>query len=514
MFYFKLEDDYFTRMLTQIEFDSSEPHFDEKLFGANPRLDPIPIETMECGRRILLLEKQTGSWCFLEPVEFEVFRSFDGREFRDMLAGVPDAFKPKLPEFAARLYWLGLLELNGRRFIEPAVFNEGPMFGSGFLFLIIPTERCNLACKYCCARSHPLRQESMGWHTAKRAIDLIIDCVSPCGVVEFVGGEPFLEMDLIERTVKYAKREAERAGKQLSFTAQTNGTLLTSDLMQRIEDLGIWLSLSLDGDPVSNDTTRVFPGNVGSHQTIERGMALMRERNRDFGAICVVSKANYRRFDETLEHFTNIGLDHIKLNHIDRHGRAKEEWETLGLEPEEFFEVHARYLDRVLNDGCRVRDSNTTHMLQILASKIHPYRCMRSQCGAGRDFITFATEGSIYPCPEIRGNPKYRLGHVAEVDRLDEVWKSNPLMVKLTQRQVGAISKCNKCSYKRFCEAGCPINSYEYYGTTKASHPWCRYYKLIYSELFRRLGDKNELAEFLCPEAKVYDHCFFPENAA
>jgi uncharacterized protein len=512
MFYFGLENDQFINMLTQLDFGAQEPYFDNKLFGENPRLSLTPVETIEFDSRVMVIEKHAGSWCYLERIESEVFRSLDGRELEDLVANVSEAYKEELEEFVVRLYWRGLLAINGRRFIEPSVFNEGPILQPGGLFVIVPTERCNLACKYCSAKSDPSRQERMDYAIAKKAIDLIIDFVPARGIVEFAGGEAFLEIDLIERIVAYGRQVAENAGKQLKFGAQSNGTLLTRDLLQRIEDLGLSVNISLDGDRVSNDMTRVFPGNKGSHAAITRTVESMREMGITPAAICVISKANYRRLDKVLDDYVRLGMDSIKLNPVSRHGRAMTEWDALALEPEEFLEAHMKYLDLVLHEGCSVRDENTTIMFKILGTKIHPYRCMRSQCGTGRDFMTFAPNGDVYPCPQTRVNPEFRLANVLEIERLNDIWKSNAIISKLAERQVGTISECKECTFKRFCEAGCPISSYEHFGTTDAIHPWCRYYKGIYSELFRRLGEGDRLVEIFWPEAKVYDKRFFGEK--
>jgi uncharacterized protein len=513
MFYFSIDADHFTRMLTQFDFGGPEPYFDETLFGANPQFRVLPLETTVYDRNVLLLEKHTGSWAFLEPPEFDIFRSLDGTDLNGMMARVPDSYRGKLPEFIARLYWRGLLRINGRRFIEPEVFDRGPVFYSGGLFVVIPTEQCNLACKYCFAKSGPSRQERMDWAVAKRAMDLIIGYIPERGSVEFAGGEALIEIDLIEQIVEYGTKSAEKAGKQLKFRVQSNGTLFTQDLLERIETLGIAVGISLDGDRVSNDMTRVFPGQKGTHSAIAKSVALMREQGFTVGAVCVVSKANCHRLDKVMADYMELSMEGIKLNPIAKHGRACYEWDELALEAEEFLETHTTYLDLVLNQGYSVLDENTAHMLRALGTRMHQYRCMRSQCGAGRDFMTFATNGDVYPCPRTRSNSEFRLGNVAEVDRLDEIWKNNPVISKLAERQVGAIAECRECTYKRFCEAGCPISSYEHFGTTDAIHPWCQYYKGIYSELFRRLGDESRLVEIFCPDAKIYENSFFIENA-
>jgi uncharacterized protein len=513
MFYFALKDDHFTQMLTQFDFGGPEPYFDETLFGANPLFNLLPLETTAYNNNSLLLEKHTGAWAFLDPMELDIFRSLDGRRLSDIITRVPEEHRGNLPEFLARIYWRGLLRINGRRFFESDVFSQGPICYPGGLFVIIPTERCNLACKYCSAKSHPSRRDRMDWSVAKRTIDLIIDYIPERGTLEFSGGEVFLEMDFVERIVEYGTQRADKAGKKLQLNAQSNGTLLTPDLLERIKACGIKVGISLDGDPVSNDITRVFPSQKGTHSAIAKGVALMREQGFTIGAICVISKANYRRLDKVTADYMELGIHGIKFNPVAKRGRACDEWDALALEAEEFLETHMRYLDLVLNEECTVLDENTSLLFQILGTKIHPYRCMRSQCGAGRDFMTFAINGDVYPCPRTRANPEFRLGNVAEVDRLNDIWKNNPAISKLSERHVGTISECQECTYKRFCEAGCPVSSYEHFGTTNAIHPWCQYYKGMYSELFRRLSDESRLVELFCPDAKIYKNSFFAENA-
>ena len=244
-----------------------------------------------------------------------------------------------------------------------------------------------------------------------------------------------------------------------------------------------------------------------------RAVILMREMDCEHGSICVISRTNYRRLDNILAEYAELGEAGIKLNPVTRKGRANNEWEKLALEPEEFLEFHRKYLDMILNEDSSVLDENTAIMLEILGSRVHPYRCMRSQCGAGRDFITFSPDGDIYPCCQTRVKPEFKLGNIREVDHLNDIWKNNPIISLLAERQVEAIPECKACSYKRFCEAGCPVASYEHFGRSDAPHPWCQYYRGIYDEFFRRLADGSRFVEIFCPHAKIYDNSFFAGDA-
>ncbi len=167
MFYLKSNSDNFIELLTQFEFDAVEPYFDRNLFGASPIFDIIPTESFEYGSRVLILEKRSGFWCFLEKNEHAVYSGLDGRSLDDIAISFPEINRTDLEEFVARLYWLGMLRINGRRFFESDDLPQRADFRPFPLFSIVLTERCNLVCHHCFARSHPSRQECMTWSTAR-----------------------------------------------------------------------------------------------------------------------------------------------------------------------------------------------------------------------------------------------------------------------------------------------------------------------------------------------------------
>lgn len=509
MLYIKLAKDNLERLLTRLEFGTCEPHFDPLLFGGSPRVRLIPADTIQHDRAVLVLEKQMGSWCFLNLDEFAVYRSLDGRELDEISDELPAANRPQLQEFVIQLYWLGLLELNGRRFFESDLYADGPIAVSSPLFLIVPTERCNLTCSYCFASSGPSEQNQLDWAIARRIVDLIAESPSRYATIEFAGGEPFLETALMQQFVIYARRRIQENDKHVRFIAQTNGTLITPAVLDIIEEFGISIGLSLDGGPTINDHARVFPGGKGAYETTVKALRLMQRRGLHFGVLCVVTKNSCTRLDEILEHFEELGLRNVKLNPVFKLGRAQYGWDALAVEPGEYLEAHKAYLNYVTRAQSPVIEENTTYLLENLATKMHPYRCMRSQCGAGSDFLTFTAEGDVYPCSRYRTHPELRLGSVAELGGLDGAWRANPVMVKLTNRRVETIPECEKCLYKRFCEAGCPLDSYSHFSTVSAPHPWCEYYKGIYAELFRRISVAPDMVGTLSPRINTYHRSFF-----
>jgi uncharacterized protein len=510
LYYFRFEWDFFSKMLTEIEFNACEPQFEALFLNDNPSITTIATNRTTYVGKTLLLEKETGSWCMLEPIELEVYDLINGQRLGQALQALPAQYARQLSEFVAQLYWVGLLEIDGRRFIELEVLAMGFAALPSPLFVIVPSEKCNLSCNYCSAGAGPAREEHMQWDLAKRTVDLIVKYPSDHFTVEFSGGEPFLEAELVERIINRTRHLAALEGKQVDFVAQTNGTLLTPSLAQLIEDLDIEISLSLDGDQEINDMTRVFPGQKSSYESVVKAMSMLAERGIPTGLICVISKSNCQVLRRVLEHFSSLGLEGVKFNPVFQCGRAQDKWQSLEVQPLEYLDAHRDYLDYVVESDRPVLDSNVRHMIANLGARMRTYRCMRSQCGAGKEFLTFSPNGNIYPCSRVRGADDWFLGNVAEVEDLEGLWMKSELVTQISERRADSVSQCRQCQYKRFCDAGCPLESYLRFGSTFSAHPWCEYYSGIYEGLFRKMAEAPQIVTQFRPDAKVYNQPFFP----
>ena len=127
----------------------------------------------------------------------------------------------------------------------------------GLLALSV-TEDCNLRCRYCYACGGK-KKTAMSWEKAKRAIDVTAECF-PSFKIQFTGGEPLLNLDLIEKAVDYL----DEIGLQAPCQVQTNATLISSDVAARLKSLKIGIGVSLDGPPQVNDALRPFSDGRGS----------------------------------------------------------------------------------------------------------------------------------------------------------------------------------------------------------------------------------------------------------
>lgn len=144
------------------------------------------------------------------------------------------------------------------------------------------TQRCNLRCAYCAYSGIYENRDhgnfDMTFETAKKAIDFMIDRSVDSNrlSVSFYGGEPLLKFDLIRQCVEYVEKEIH--GRPVDFIMTTNGTLLTDDVLQFLDEHRFLLTISLDGDQESHDKNRRFAHNdKGSFEVIMRNVEKIKD---------------------------------------------------------------------------------------------------------------------------------------------------------------------------------------------------------------------------------------------
>jgi uncharacterized protein len=511
MFYARSQEDEFSDVLTRLEFGTSTPDFNLGLCGHGPQVVRlVPTEQFDHGDRTLLMDKETGAWCFLDSLEYDIYRGIDRTDLGLLLTSLTHEDRKELEEFIGHLFRLNLLEINGYRFVDPEFFKLEPVCRPVPMFLIRVTNQCNLACRYCYSNSDPSRKERMSWDIAKRVVDLVIDYPADCGRFLFHGGEPLLEPNLIRKVVNYAKSRADEVGKHFDFGIQTNGTLLSSRTWKIIGDLELSFGLSLDGDRLANNITRTFPDGKSSYNLVKRSLAMMDRRDSSANAILVMSKANYSRMPEILSHLSTVsGLSGIKINPLHEDGRAKGEWDELTLTPQEFLKAHIAYLDYCATTDAPLLEANVSEMLWDIADNTRTYLCRKAKCGAGRDFFSFEPNGEIYPCDGWFDHRELILGHVQSVESIETLLDKDSIMRRISQRDCENIAECSACTYKRFCRGGCSLETYARFKRSDSPHPLCDYFRGMYAELLRRLPETPQLLAMIGPQKIVYDRHFF-----
>ena len=318
---------------------------------------------------------------------------------------------------------------------------------------------CNLRCKYCFADegAYHAAREMMSLETAKKAIDFLIQNSGKRKVLEvdFFGGEPLMNLDVIKATVAYAKEEAAKRGKRFLFTTTTNGLLLDDDAIEFLNAEMENVVLSLDGRKEVHDAVRRTINGKGSFDAvIDKIKKFVRVRG---------DKHYYVRGT-----FTAKNLDFSK----DVLFLADQGFASLSVEPvvtdipdlqirEEHLPIIEREYEKLCDEYIRREAEGKGFSFFHFHIDLEGGPCLQkrvSACGAGNEYFSVVPNGDIYPCHQFAGEAKWKMGSVYE-GKLDEKLRDLFATSCLFTRE-----RCGDCFAKFICSGGCNANNYHYNG--------------------------------------------------
>ena len=196
--------------------------------------------------------------------------------------------------------------------------------GKAKTITFIVTKDCQLACKYCYLVGKN-NNERMSFQTAQKAIDYILDerILFPESSIiwEFIGGEPFLEIELIDKICDYIKinlyKKQHPWFNSYRFSFPTNGLLYNNAKVQNYigkNKKHLSITISIDGNEKKHDLQRVYPNGKGSYKNVVKNIPLWLEQFPDITTKVTVSSADLPFVKESVLHLWNLGIKGIYIN--------------------------------------------------------------------------------------------------------------------------------------------------------------------------------------------------------
>ena len=321
---------------------------------------------------------------------------------------------------------------------------------------------CNLRCDYCFASTGDFKgaRELMPLDVAKSAVDFLLQNSKHRRQLEidFFGGEPLMNWDVVRQTVEYAKAEAAKLGKVFRFTITTNGLGLTPAIEEFINEHMYNVVLSIDGRKEVNDRIRRTVSNNGSvyEIIIPRFQRLVQNRGDKSYFVRGTFTAHNLDFSQDVEHLHDLGFDQISM-------------EPVVADPTEEYALREDHLPRVLQEYERLAELYLERQRQGRAFNFFHFNvelkkgpCIYkriSGCGAGYEYLAVAPSGEIFPCHQFVGEPEYVLGTVwsgLEKADVSDAFKDSHVLNKPI---------CRSCWAKYFCSGGCEKHNMQYSGS-------------------------------------------------
>ncbi len=318
---------------------------------------------------------------------------------------------------------------------------------------------CNLRCEYCFADGGTYNgaAENMSLDVALKAIDMIVSKSANRHnlEVDFFGGEPLLNFDVVKKTVEYARSIEKAHNKNFRFTITTNAMLLNDEIIDFFNKEMYNVVVSIDGRRSVHDCVRKTASGKGSFDTAIKNALRFKQLRKGQYYIRGTYTALNKDFSKDVLFLNDLGFDQLSIEPVvlpENHRLAikKEDIEQLKAEYDKLAEA---YVERRKGE----KWFNFFHfMLDIYNGPCESKRLVG--CGAGNDYVAVAPDGNIYPCHQFDGEKDYVIGNVLDGTFNTEIPKffaENNLLKK---------DKCRNCWAKYYCSGGCAANAIKYGG--------------------------------------------------
>lgn len=328
----------------------------------------------------------------------------------------------------------------------------------------IVTKDCQLACKYCYLVGKN-ETERMTWETAKAAIDYILDHEEDRNfkqesvVFDFIGGEPFLEIDLIDKICDYIKSEMFRRNhhwfNSYRFNFSTNGINYDSEKVQKFIEKNrthLSIGITIDGTKRKHDLNRVYKGSEkGSYDDVVRNIPLWTKQFPEAGTKVTISSADLPYICESVLHLYDLGIKQVNINCV---------FEDVWKEGDDLlFEEQLMELADKIIDGGKYEENACSFFSENMGKPLDCKLQNNNWCGAGR-MLAVDAAGNFYPCTRfaqysLRDKEAWIIGNTK--DGIDE----NKLRPFLTlDRCTQSTEECKDCEVAEGC-AWCQGENYD-----------------------------------------------------
>lgn len=322
------------------------------------------------------------------------------------------------------------------------------------------THDCNLRCEYCFADTgayHGERQV-MSAEVGKAAIDYVIKNSGKRRNIEidFFGGEPLINFDVVKEIVEYARKVEKDADKNFRFTITTNGVLLDEDKKKYINENMVNIVLSLDGRKEVNDKVRKRIDGSGSYDKIcDKFIDMAESRNQDNYYVRGTFTRYNLDFAKDVLHLADLGFKQISVEPV-----VAESDKPYALLDEDIERINKEYEDLAIEYIKRKKEGKGFNFFHFMID-LDGGPCVvkrLSGCGAGHEYVAVSPNGDIYPCHQFVGMDEMKMGNVKE-DGLNAEIKT-----MFEKSNIYTKPSCKDCFAKFYCSGSCPANAYIYNG--------------------------------------------------
>jgi len=447
----------------------------------------------------VLLTNEIGEFIFLKE-----------SEFNDFLEGKLEKSGKLYKELAEKSFLKK--EIKEDDLAQKYANRKHFLFSGPSLHIFILTARCDNKCVYCHASAQSMEKEGvdMNKETAQKAVNLAFKTPSKALAIEFQGGEPLANWEVLKFIVQEAKKLNKKKKKNLEFRLVTNLNLMTQEKLDFLIDSNISICTSFDGPEKVHNKNRIWSGKgSGSYQNVtkwtkefhkQKDKLKKKKYKHNIHAIATISRDSLKYPKQIIDEYIKQGFDTISINTINPYGFSKKAWEKVGYSSVEYINFYKKMLDYLIElnlAGKKIKEKNTNVYLEKIRSTKDPNMLeLRSPCGAGIGQLAYNYNGDVYTCDEGRmlsmmGDESFKLGSVG--DGYKKIIDNATVKSMCSASCLESVPGCSDCAYLPYCGI-CPIYNYSEQGNLLGQMPTnerCKINKAVLDYLFEKMQNKD-----------------------
>ena len=425
------------------------------------------IHQYKLGGYNIILDICSGSVHAVDDVTYDLIAGFENTErdalFSEISSKYPDIDSKEIGEIYDELLQL---KEDGKLFTEDEFEPKAGVLkaktnGVVKALCLHIAHTCNLNCEYCFASQGKYHGERsvMSFEVGKRALDFLIENSGSRRnlEVDFFGGEPLMNFEVVKQLVEYARSVEKEAGKNFRFTLTTNGILIDDDVIEFANKEMSNVVLSLDGRKEIHDRYRVdYAGNGSWDRIVPKFQKLVEARGGKNYYMRGTFTHRNPDFLEDVKTMLELGFKELSMEPV-----VCAEGDAARLTDEDLEIVKKQYEDlaALMIEHDRKGDPFTFYHYMIdLKGGPCIYKRI-SGCGAGTEYMAVTPWGDLYPCHQFVGDDKFLLGNI-----WDGV-KNQAIREEFFKCNVYTREECRNCWARLYCSGGCFANSYHATGS-------------------------------------------------
>ena len=455
------------------------------------------IHQYKLGGYNIVLDVCSGAVHVVDEVAYDIIAMFGDHTREEVLQAMAERYREVSAEDIAECYaQVESLKDSGKLF---APDNFAPMAGklkektAGVVkaLCLHIAHTCNLNCAYCFASQGKYHGERaiMSYEVGKRALDFLIENSGTRRnlEVDFFGGEPLMNLQVVKDLVAYARSIEKEKGKNFRFTLTTNGILVDDDVIAWANRECSNVVLSLDGRQEIHDRFRVdYAGNGSWEKIVPKFQKFVEAREgKNYYMRGTFTHANpdfLKDIQQMLDlGFTELSMEPVVCGESDPSRLTEEDLPIV-------MEQYEKLAELMIAHEKAGKPFTFYHYMIDLTGGPCIYKRI-SGCGSGTEYMAVTPWGDLYPCHQFVGEEKFRLGNIWDGVTNTEI------QGEFAACNVFAHPECRDCWARLYCSGGCAANAYHATGSVTGVYEYgCKLFRkrmecAIMVAIHRALGE-------------------------